>query len=170
MPAFSARNKRFTQYDLMDAAGVFAKNPANVDAMQDAEGNSLYKGPVAFPRMMYHPEGLERVTVEATMLSGPDGTPILDRAGSPIYRNEQKEVIWEIVQDAEQEAALRAAGWHDHPAKAIAAGGRDAPPMGTQQVLDAKDAEIAELRAQLAAGGDSSAWKTKPAALQSLVE
>lgn len=153
MPQFSARSKRFTQYDLMDAAGIFAANPANADAMQDGEGNSIYKGPIQYPRMMYHPRGEERILVEGQFVTDGEGNPLL-RNGEPIVRGQQKELIWETVTNEEEEAALRAKGWYDHPADSIAAANdpkRPAPPKGAQAVIDQKDRRIAELEAKLRA-------------------
>ncbi len=153
MPQFSARSKRFTQYDLMDAAGIFAANPANADAMQDGEGNSIYKGPVQYPRMMYHPEGEERILVEGQFVTDGEGNPLL-RNGEPIVRGQQKELVWEMVNSLEEEQVLCAEGWHDHPADSIAAANdpkRPPPPKGAQAVIDQKDRRIAELEERLRA-------------------
>lgn len=131
----SIRN-RFTVYDAMDARGEFEKNPANADAMDRAEGVSLYKGPVPYPKMFYHPKGEERIINP--------GETIMDPIQGAIKVGVLKEIIWEMAQNEDDEKRLRAAGWHDHPSRAIAAGGGEAPPISSDQ-------RIAELQAQLAA-------------------
>lgn len=149
--ALNARNRRFTIYDMMEAKGIFAANPANADAgVDEMTGEPIYKGPVRYPLMMYHPEGLERIIVDAQPLTDTAGNAVLDRNGDPIMRGEQREIVWQLVHSLKEERALRKEGWHDHPADAIAASGKEAPSKGTQQVLDAKDREIERLQAQLA--------------------
>lgn len=134
------RHNRFTVYDMMEAKGAFASNPANSDA-QGPNGEVLYKGPVEFPKMLYHPDGDEKITVPAEVISTPFG---------PQKVGEQREIISQIVADAESEAKLVAAGWHLHPAQAIQAaidaGTRTgvAPPISS-------DARIKFLEDQLAA-------------------
>lgn len=143
--------QRHTIYDVMDNLGVFDRNPANFGA-QDEAGNQLYVGPVEYPKMLYHPKGEQRVTEPEKL----EPTPI-----GPVRVPARYEMISAIAENAEAEAALRAEGWHDHPAKAISAAGGKAPPMGAAQVLSDKDRRIAELEAQLAAmaGGTADADK-----------
>lgn len=149
--ALSSRNRRFTIYDMMEAKGIFAANPANADAMVNEQtGEPLYKGPIPYPKMMYHPLGETRVIVDAVPLTDTSGNAVLDRNGDPILRDEQREIVWQIVNSLKEERALRKEGWHDHPADAIAASGKAAPAKGAQQALDAKDREIERLQAQLA--------------------
>lgn len=100
---------RFTIYDAMEQNGIFSSNPANPGS-RDNDGNSLYTGPVEFPKMLYHPEGEQRIIVPAEIVVTPLG---------PRELNEQKEMLHLIVNNqAEADAAL-AEGWHDHPAKAL---------------------------------------------------
>ncbi len=100
---------RFTIYDAMENSGVFASNPANPGS-RDNDGNALYVGPVEYPKMLYHPEGEERVTTPAEIVMTPLGAREL---------NEQRELIHKTVNSVEEEAELLASGWHDHPAKAV---------------------------------------------------
>lgn len=102
---------RFTIYDAMEQDGVFDRNPANPNS-RDNDGNALYTGPVEYPKMLYHPEGEERVIVPAEIIVTPLG---------PKEVNEQKELIHKTVGSAEEEAELVTEGWHDHPAKAVRA-------------------------------------------------
>ena len=113
----NSRN-RFTVFDMMEAKGVFSANPANSDSVDPTEGTSLYVGPVAYPKMMYHPEGLERVIVPAQAVVNPvTGEAVLDRAGNPISRGEQREIVWELAHSKADEKRLAGEGWHDHPAR-----------------------------------------------------
>lgn len=134
------RSKRFTVYDVLEANGLFEANSANTQAV-DSEGASIYTGPVQFPKMFYHPEGKQRTTVPAEMMVTPFG---------PKMVNEQKEIIWALARDGGEEQKLRSEGWHDHPAKAIAAGGGEAPSMGAAAVAQEAAEQIAELKRQLA--------------------
>src|ERR1700681_1551501 len=119
MRSFNPRNQRMTIYDVMEQQGRLASNPANVDSMSE-DGTQLYKGPVQYPRMMYHPQGELRIVVPAEIIMTPLG---------PKAVGLQTEIIHQVVADEAEEAALRAEGWHDHPAKAIAASGGEAPAM-----------------------------------------
>lgn len=105
------RGKRFSIYDAMEDAGYFAVNPANRES-RDTEGQPLYKGPVEFPKMLYHPLGEEIITVPATAENTPFGPRML---------GEQRELISKIVNDEREETTLLAEGWHPHPAGAITA-------------------------------------------------
>ncbi len=130
-----------TRYHAMEAAGAFDSNPANPTS-RDQDGQTLYRGPVEFPKMLYHPQGLERVTVPGEVVLSPGGREVL--------LGQQRELIHRIVADAVEEAEALAEGWHTTPAKAIAASGRTPPPESPAQVISDKDAEIERLRAQLA--------------------
>ena len=142
MATFRARNKRMTIYDAMEAQGVFASNPANADSM-DEQGHALYKGPVEYPKMFYHPTGLKREVKPGELISTPIGPKVVGQLF---------ELISKSAAGPEEEAELRAEGWHDHPAKAIAASGEAAPPISqAQKEADEKDRRIKELEAQLAA-------------------
>lgn len=104
-----ARGHRFSIYDALEAAGHFDSNPANPFS-RDSEGLPLYKGPIQYPKMLYHPEGEERIVTVAEVISTPMG---------PKEVGEQRELIWKIVENAAEDKAARAEGWHDHPAKAV---------------------------------------------------
>lgn len=133
------RNNRMTVYDQMEAAGKFASNPANADAM-DETGESLYKGPVEYPKMMYHPEGKKTIVRAASVEPSPTG---------PVHVPPMYELIHAIVQNADEEAELRAEGWHDHPADAIEASGEEPPPTAVHQSPDAIRREMERLQKQL---------------------
>ena len=150
--------QRYSVYDHMERKGVFRVNPANVDS-RDSEGKTLYKGPQPYPKMFYHPEGEEKTLV-------PEHVEI-DR-GREMVIPAKYELIAEIAESPEAERTLRAAGWYDHPSKAIEAAnkrlkaegkklkavplrGLDQVAQGLQGEVDAQAAELVELRAQLAA-------------------
>lgn len=139
------RQNQFTIYDMMEQRGVFAANPANPQSMSKT-GQALYRGPVAFPKMLYHPEGATRISVPAEMISTPFG---------PQRVNEQRELITLLVNDAEEETKALAAGWHTHPARAIAArieaeGGdmSAVPAMSSETRMRDLEAEIERLKAE----------------------
>lgn len=100
---------RFTIYDAMENSGVFASNPANPGS-RDNDGNALYVGPVEYPKMLYHPEGEERITTPAEIVMTPLGAREL---------NEQHELINKTVNNEAEEIAARAEGWLDHPAASV---------------------------------------------------
>lgn len=100
---------RFTIYDAMENNGIFSVNPANAGS-RDLDGNVLYTGPVEYPKMLYHPDGEEKVIVPAELVL---------RAGQYVPVGEQKELINKIVASKEEEDVALAEGWHDHPAKAV---------------------------------------------------
>lgn len=101
---------RFTIYDVMENKGYFSANPANPNARDKTDGHSLYSGPVEFPKMLYHPNGEERILVPAEILTTPLGPKLV---------GEQRELVSMTVQNSEEEAAALADGWWDHPSKAI---------------------------------------------------
>jgi len=117
----------------MDAKGLFDMNSANSSSPQ-------YQGPVEYPKMFYHPLGKQRVVQKAEILQTPFG---------PQKVGEQWELIARTVSDADEERRARAAGWHDHPAKAIEAGGEKAPPMAARSRIAELERQINSLTAQL---------------------
>lgn len=145
----SALRNRFTVFDMMDAKGAFSSNSANADSVDPTEGGSLYSGPVAFPKMFYHPEAEERVLNPGEALRDGQGNPILDRAGNEIIRGKQMEIIWQLAGNAEEEAKLKAAGWHDHPAKALVAAGKEAPATGAAGRIEEMEKKLADMQQQL---------------------
>lgn len=135
-----ARKKTFTIYDLMEERGVFESNPANIGA-RGKDGENLYQGPIPFPKMLYHPKGEKVVTVAGEIISTPFG---------PKEVGKQSELISRIVSSQKElDEALRD-GWHDHPAKAIAAGGGIAPATSSEQRISDLQAMIAKLQAEKA--------------------
>lgn len=133
---------QFTIYHMMDMKGHFDSNPANQQA-RDSEGQGLYKGPVEYPKMLYHPQGAQKVISPERVEPSPIG---------PITIPAQLEVIHQIVQNAKEEEALVSKGWHRHPSGAIVAAGGEAPPISPAQIISEQDAEIKRLRDLLAKG------------------
>jgi hypothetical protein len=117
----------------MDAKGIFDMNSANFSSPQ-------YQGPIEYPKMFYHPLGKQRVIQKAEILQTPFG---------PQKVGEQWELIARTVSDPDEERRARAAGWHDHPAKAIEAGGQKAPPMAAHGRIAELERQLNDLQAQL---------------------
>ena len=130
----NSRKTRFTIYDVMESQGLFDDNKSNAYSPE-------FKGPQMYPRMFYHPEGKERLLQRAEIIVTPLG---------PEKVGEQWEIITRIAQDADEEAALRQLGWHDHPAKAMAAAGKEAPAVVGANRETELEAQIEALKAQLA--------------------
>lgn len=134
----NSRRTRFTIYDVMESQGAFENNPAN-------SCSSDYKGPQEYPKMFYHPLGTERVIQRAEIIATPMGP---ERVG------ELKQIISRVASDADEEAALRELGWHDHPAKAMKAAGKEMPPMVSLNREADLEEQIRKLTAELAAARD----------------
>ena len=149
MANFGIQNKRFTIYDGMAARGVFASNPANVGAVNE-QGEQIYRGPVEYPKMFYHPTGEEEVIRHGTWE---------DTKLGPKYLGEQTAIISRMAKSEEEEKILVGEGWHDHPAKAIIAGNkirsaegkplRPVPPMGSDVRAKELASEVSGLQAEL---------------------
>lgn len=137
--AYAARSQMHTVYNVMAAKGVFAKNPANADS-QAEDGTRLYSGPVQYPQMLYHPLGTEREASPGEWIDTPNGPKLVGR---------HTELIWKIAKTEAEGNELRSLGWHDHPAKAIAASGKEAPAMGAGSQIQSQEQEIARLQAQI---------------------
>lgn len=134
------RAKRFTIYDVMEENGVFDTNPANSYA-RDADGGSLFAGPVEYPKMLYHPEGKTRVTVPAEEIMTPFG---------PKRVGEKTEIIHRIVNNEDEENELVAEGWHKSPNRAQAkATGKPVELTPMEQIEDLKR-QLAEKNKELA--------------------
>lgn len=148
-----ANQNRMTIYDAMEARGIFALNPANQDSRSES-GESLYAGPVEFPKMFYHPLGLERVIVPGEPLTDSRGNPVIDyKTGEQKIVGEQREIIWQIAKDEAEAEALQAAGWHDLPGLAMVAAGKPAPPASPASKVKSLEDQVASLRAKLAEAG-----------------
>src|SRR5215471_635883 len=131
----NARAHRFTIYDVMEAQGILDENKANTSSPD-------YGGPLEYPKMFYHPRGETRVTQRAEIIATPLG---------PQKVGEQLELVHRIANNADEERAFRELGWHDHPSKAIAASGKEAPPTVSYSREDELRSQIEALQAQLAA-------------------
>ena len=136
------RGNFFTVYHVMEARGVFDSNPANAGAVDQAEGTPLYKGPVEYPKMFYHPQGEEKILTP--------GEVVVDPIQGPIRVGQLREIINQVANTPEDEKRLRDEGWHDHPSKALTAAGKEAPPISSQQHIDDLQAQLDRLTAQLA--------------------
>lgn len=150
--------KRFTVFDAMEAKGMFAQNSANRTA-KDQFGRTAYT-PVEYPKMFYHPTGDEMIVQRAEMIATPFG---------PKEVGEIKKVISKIAQDAQEAQELVAAGWHDHPAKALRAGGKAAPdmmPKGGVEKLRKQKEELERMiaEAEASASAASAASEVSPGA------
>lgn len=126
------REHRHTAYDAMDAAGVFKGNLANRQSKQFKKAE--------FPKMVYHPQGERRVTTKGRREY---------IGGEWMLLGQQTAIVDKIANDAREYEELRAAGWHDHPAKAIAASGKQAPAMGGAASTDAEEAALLARKAKL---------------------
>lgn len=137
------RENQFTVYDVLEKKGYFRYNPANRDSI-DRENRKPNYQKAEYPKMLYEPEGKQRITVPAE---------IMTTAFGPRKVGEQREIISKIVNSPEEEAELRAKGWHDLPAKAIAAAQdpeRPVPPISSEERTRDLEAEIQALQAELA--------------------
>lgn len=138
----SYRDNIFTVYDLMEKKGYFRSNPANRDAVDKDTRQSIYKGPVQYPKMLYSPKGEYRISQPAEIIATPMG---------PQRVGEQRELINKIVESEAEEAVLKALGWLDHPAKSIHAGGGEAPPVSSEESIKSLEQQVKDLMAELAA-------------------
>src|ERR1700743_1156669 len=130
--------QRFTVYDMMEAKGIFEKNPANVGAKAE-DGTPLYKGPVPYPKMLYHPKGETRILNPGVVEVTPYGPKVF---------GELLEVIHVTVNSAAEEKEYISKGWHTHPAHAVVAGGGEAPAISPANRIEELEAKIRELEAQ----------------------
>ena len=136
MANFGNKNNRMTIYDLMEAKGHFAANPANAGAMAE-DGRNLYEGPREYPKMMYHPKGEQQILVPERVEPTPTG---------PVRVPAQYTMVTKTVKNEEEESEARLDGWHDHPADALAAAGKAAPPKSSDQRIQQLEAEIQRLK------------------------
>lgn len=146
------RPNRFTIYDMMEQRGVFESNPANPDS-RDQEGNSLYSGPVEFPKMLYHPAGATRITVQAEAVMTPMG---------PRMVGEQRELVYQIVNNPVEEEELLAAGWHKDPRKAVAIGAGAPLPEDPNETIARLEAEIRKMQVERDAATAAALDAAKP--------
>lgn len=138
-------NKRFTIYDVMEARGDFEANSANANSPN-------YKREL-YPKMFYHPKGETRQTKAPEIIVTPLG---------PKEVNAQYEMIYQVAGNKAEADELRKQGWHDHPAKAIAASGGKAPAMSPDGQIASLEQQIAELQAQLAQTKEGAALAEAP--------
>ena len=125
-----------TVYDMMDARGDFDANPANPQSRDPVSGEALYKGPVQFPVMLYHPEGKKRTLSPAV----PGQAAVI-------------EIINKVAKTRAEFDELRKQGWHEHPVDALKASGVSndlLPAKGSTDRVAQLEAQIAEQNAELA--------------------
>lgn len=118
-----------TIYDRLDATGAFDGNAANVQSRDKLTGEALYKGPVQFPCMLYHPKGEKRQL-----------SPAVPGQAA------QHEIINKIVKDKNELVIALKAGWHEHPADALKASGMDESLLPAKGSVD----RVAQLERQIA--------------------
>lgn len=142
------RSNIHTVFHAMEEKGIFERNTANVDARDQTTGESLYKGPVKYPMMLYHPAGAEKIIVPAEIIVTPMG---------PQRVGEQRQLVYKVVANEAEENALKSMGWHSSPANAVRARlkieGKDmglAPPKGSDEMISDLNAQIAALQAEKA--------------------
>lgn len=145
-------DNRMTVYDLMERRGVFDSNPANIDA-RDSEGLSIYKKQ-EFPKMVYAPDGAQRVTVAAEVIATPLG---------PKFVGEQKELVNKTVKNQEELDAALAEGWHTDPSHARAVAEGKEIPKTSAQTIEELEAKIAALQAERAQAADAALNKAQAA-------
>lgn len=136
MPAYTARENRFTVYDVMERKGVFRDNPANAESPLYGE-----VGPVEYPKMMYHPEGAERVVEPAHQEQTNLGIITIPA---------RTEMISRVVKDQKEEEVLASEGWHAHPADAVEASGKPRPATSAANLIADLEAKIRKLEAEKA--------------------
>lgn len=133
------RQNRHTIYDKMEHDGIFDLNSANAYA-RDNNGLSTYKGPVEFPKMMYHPKGEVKITRPAEAIATPFGPKLV---------GEEKQLISKTVNTREEELEALAAGWHSRPRDALKARaeitGEELAPIHET----AQESEMEKMRKQL---------------------
>ena len=140
----------YSVYHRMDEKGIFETNPANADA-KDINGLSLYKGPVEFPKMLYHPEGKLRVVNEGIVQTDPrTNMPLRDEHNNVIRTGRVEEVINVLIETAEQEADFLAQGWHRTPAEALRKASHPGFKAPEKTALELAMEEIAQLKALVA--------------------
>ncbi len=145
-------NSVYSIYHNMEDRGVFESNPANAQAVNN-DGFSIYKGPVEYPKMLYHPKGEMQIVFQGLMVVDPkSGEAVLDKEGNPRYTGTQAVVKHVVVNSAEEEAPYLAEGWHLSEA-ASRRGSADpkvakaAPPKTKMELMEER---VKELEAQLA--------------------
>lgn len=134
------RDRRFTIYDAMEAAGVFEANPANSYSRDPTTGDSMYSGPVEYPKIFYSPEG------DQELVPGCNPEDIETKGGKILRVNEHWQLVTKVAKNKDEERQLREEGWHDHPSDAMRANPKLAKAAPAKTSTD----RIAELEGQIA--------------------
>lgn len=129
-----------TVYDRLAAKGEFSKNPANDGARDPLSGETLYKGPVPYPKMMYHPEGKRRQTSPSVTVPGPAGPTVIPA---------QSELITKVVNNKVEFEEAKLAGWHDHPSDSYWASLTEEERMYVERPAKSAQTRINTLEQQL---------------------
>ena len=127
------KNRVYSVFHAMDDAGQFDNNPANPSA------GPVYKKQ-QFPRMVWHPEGKERVTKPAEEVETKSGYKLV---------GEQREIIYRVANNRREYDRLLLDGWHAHPAGALRAAGHEPPPVSAAEQIDDLQSQIAALQSRL---------------------
>jgi hypothetical protein len=142
-------NKVYSIYHSMEDRGLFETNKANAQAVSN-DGLSIYDGPVAYPKMLYHPKGEMHCITQGILVTDRDSRPVFDETGKPKYAGAVWGVKNIIVESEAQEAEMVSQGWHFTEAQALRANPETnmrAPPK-TQHELQME--RITELEKRLA--------------------
>lgn len=127
------KNRIYSVYHAMDDAGTFDNNPANQSA------GPVYKKQ-QFPRMVWHPDGEERITKPAEEIETRSGYKLV---------GEQREIIYRLANNRKEYDRLLNDGWHAHPAGAMAAAGHEPPPVSAAEEIDSLRSQLAAVQARL---------------------
>lgn len=139
----------FTIYHVMDKRGDFDSNPANAQAV-NVDGVSIYKGPVEYPKMVFHPKGEREIMSMGTVVVE-EGKIVRDPATGQPQRTGD---IWgtknKIAADETQYQEFKALGWHDTEAEALRMNPSSPVKAPPKTLIEQQAEELATLRAKLA--------------------
>lgn len=127
------KNRVYSVFHAMDDAGIFDNNPANQSA------GPIYKKQ-QFPRMVWHPDGEERITKPAEEVETKSGYKLV---------GEQREIIYRLANNRKEYDRLLNDGWHAHPAGAMRAAGHEPPPVSAAEQIDDLQSQIHALQSRL---------------------
>lgn len=134
------RENIHTVYDRMAAKGYFRNNPANIDSRDPNSGESIYKGPIAYPKMLYHPEGKKRVMSPEVTVPGPAGSQVVPAT---------YEIVNKIVKNKAEFDEAKALGWHEHPSDAFWASLTEEEQLIVERPAKSAQTRISTLEQQL---------------------
>ena len=141
-------NRVYSVYHAMEDKGVFENNRANASAVNN-DGLSTYEGPVAYPKMLYHPKGELYCITQGILVTDRDSRPVFDEAGKPKFAGAVWGVKNIIVESEEQEAEMVGKGWHFTEAQALRANPETLHKAPPKSHAELQAERIAELEKQL---------------------